>query len=361
MFKKLGYIICIPFAALIRLFYNWTGSYGLALIFFSLVVKLIMLPFQLKSKKSMVRMNRMQDQVKEIQKRYANNKEKQNEEMAALYAREGVNPMSGCLWSLLPFPIIIALYNIIRLPMTYFMMLKADVAAAVEELAASLGFSVTAGTSSAYKEIFLARFVNENWASFEGKFDGLLNVNYNFLGIDLATTANSVWNQWKGGGWAVWGLLLLPIISALAQFAMTIYTSKTSGNAEAGGSTKIMLYMMPLMTLWMGYIFPAALCIYWICNTVFSLIQEVVLGKYFNKILDREETDKERAAREKRMAKFEKQRAMMQSQRASGNFESEKKPQPKRASGKPATTENGRVGQRPYARGRAYSEDHYKD
>ena len=110
MFAQLGYYICVPFAWLTRLFYTWTGSYGVALILFTLLVKLVLLPFQLKSKKSMLRMNRMQGKIKDIQTRYANNKEKQQQEMADLYAREGVNPMSGCLWSFIPFPILIALY-----------------------------------------------------------------------------------------------------------------------------------------------------------------------------------------------------------------------------------------------------------
>ena len=87
--------ICAPFAWIMRLFYSLTGSYGLAIIFFTLVVKLVLLPFQLKSKKSMLRMNRMQGKIKEIQTRFANNKQRQQEEMAELYAKEGVNPMSG--------------------------------------------------------------------------------------------------------------------------------------------------------------------------------------------------------------------------------------------------------------------------
>ena len=109
MFSTLGYLICIPFAWLVRLFYNMTGSYGMAIILFTLVVKLIMLPFQIKSKKSMLRMNRLSGKMQEIQKKYANNQMKQQEEIQKLYAEEGVNPMSGCLWSFLPLPILIAL------------------------------------------------------------------------------------------------------------------------------------------------------------------------------------------------------------------------------------------------------------
>ena len=88
--STIGYYICVPFAWLVRLFYNLTGSYGVALILFTLVIKLIMLPFQMKSKKSMLRMNRLSGQMKDIQKRYANNQVKMNEEMQKLYAEEGL-------------------------------------------------------------------------------------------------------------------------------------------------------------------------------------------------------------------------------------------------------------------------------
>lgn len=364
MFAKLGYYICVPFAFLTRLFYSWTGSYGVALILFTLVVKLVLLPFQLKSKKSMLRMNRMQGKLNDIKTRYANNQQKQQEAMAELYAKEGINPISGCLWSMIPFPILIALYYIIRVPLRYFMSLSESVIAEITTLAGTLGFTAAEG-SQAYEQIYLAKFIHEHWADFAGKFDGLIDLNYNFLHIDLAAQPSSLFSQFPGGGWPVWGALLLPIISAGIQFAMSFIIMRTNGSAP-NGSTKTMMYMMPLMTLWMGYILPSALCIYWIANSAFSLIQEVTLNKYFNKILDREETEKEKAAREKRYAKYQRQKELMaQQQLANGG----KKPQNHQGKKKPSGdkkksaggNENGRVGQRPYARGRAYDKSHYDD
>lgn len=364
MFAKLGYYICVPFAFLTRLFYSWTGSYGVALILFTLVVKLVLLPFQLKSKKSMLRMNRMQGKLNDIKTRYANNQQKQQEAMAELFAKEGINPMSGCLWSMIPFPILIALYYIIRVPLRYFMSLSESVIAEITTLAGTLGFTAAEG-SQAYEQIYLAKFIHEHWADFAGKFDGLIDLNYNFLHIDLAAQPSSLFSQFPGGGWPVWGALLLPIISAGIQFAMSFITMRTNGSAP-NGSTKTMMYMLPLMTLWMGYILPSALCIYWIANSAFSLIQEVTLNKYFNKILDREETEKEKAAREKRYAKYQRQKELMaQQQLANGG----KKPQNQQGKKKPSGdkkksaggNENGCVGQRPYARGRAYDKSHYDD
>ena len=141
--STIGYYICVPFAWLVRLFYNLTNSYGVALILFTLVIKLIMLPFQMKSKKSMMRMSRVSGQMQELQKRYAKNQAKLQEEMQKLYEEEGVNPMSGCLWSLIPFPILIALYSIIRQPITHFMMLSKDVLQTVVQSAADAGVNLT--------------------------------------------------------------------------------------------------------------------------------------------------------------------------------------------------------------------------
>ena len=369
MFAQIGYYICVPFAWLTRMFYEWTGSYGVAIILFTLVVKLVILPFQLKSKKSMMRMNRMQGKIKDIQTRFANNKERQQQEMADLYAREGINPMGGCLWSFLPLPILIALYYVIRTPLRYFMNLSETVITEIRTLAESLGYmAATEGNAVAYEQIYLTKFIHEHWDSFAGKFDGLLDVNYQFLGMDLAETASNVMGQFPHGGWAVWGLLLLPFIAAALQLVMSIASMKASSNTM-NGSNKMMLYLFPLMTIWMGFMFPAALCLYWIVNSAFSAVQELLLNKVFAKALDREETEKEREKREKRAAKMMAQREQMMQQQAQ---QQGKKPQqsaskkkksaePEKKDKRSSTTEAGRVGNRPYARGRAYSESHYED
>lgn len=365
MFATLGYYICVPFAFLTRLFYSWTGSYGVALILFTLVVKLVLLPFQLKSKKSMLRMNRMQGKLNDIKTRYANNQQKQQEAMAELYAKEGINPMSGCLWFFIPFPILIALYYIIRTPLRYFMSLSNEVIAKITELAVSLGYvSGASGQASAYDQIYLAKFIHDNWSSFEGKFDGLIDLNYTFLSMDLSAVPKDLFSQFPSGGWPVIGIMLMPLISAALQFLMTRISMKTNGNSNMNGSSKAMLYMMPLMTVWMGYILPAALCVYWIANAAFSCIQEQVLNKHFSKVLDREETDKERQKREARYAKMQAARENYNRQlEQQAQSKGGKKPQPQPKKKKPgeSTTEAGKVGNRPYARGRAYREEHYDE
>ena len=116
-----AYYILTPFSWLLQLFYDLTGSYGFALILFAVVVKLILFPFSLKGKKSMIQMNMLQGKMQQIQRKYANDKQRQNLEIQKLYEKEKVNPMGGCLWSLLPIFILLPLYAIIRQPMKYMM------------------------------------------------------------------------------------------------------------------------------------------------------------------------------------------------------------------------------------------------
>ena len=276
--STIGYYICVPFAWLVRLFYNLTNSYGVALILFTLVIKLIMLPFQMKSKKSMMRMSRVSGQMQELQKRYAKNQAKLQEEMQKLYEEEGVNPMSGCLWSLIPFPILIALYSIIRQPITHFMMLSKDVLQTVVQSAADAGVNLTnivmmdkaTGTPAlkdglyqlaSYGQINLVKAVQEMGLSTpEGWFD----MNYNFLGLDLTATP---WEYVKNFTftWAVIGVILIPILAGLSQFVFSKLTMKTQPQADAAGgaSMKSMMYMMPLMSVYIAFIMPAALGVYW--------------------------------------------------------------------------------------------------
>ena len=275
--------------------------------------------------------------------------------------------MSGCLWSFLPFPILIALYYIIRTPLRYFMSLSNEIIAKITELAVSLGYvSGASGQAAAYDQIYLAKFIHEHWAEFDGKFPGLIDLNYHFLGMDLSNVPKDLFGQFPSGGWAVIGLMIMPLISAALQFLMTQISMKSNGNANMNGSSKAMLYMMPLMTVWMGYILPAALCVYWIANAAFSCLQELLLNKKFNAILDREETDKERQKREARYAKMQAARENYnrQLEESKGAKKPQSQPQPKKkksGSHSEGTTEAGKVGNRPYARGRAYREDHYDE
>ena len=383
--STIGYYICVPFAWLVRLFYNLTNSYGVALILFTLVIKLIMLPFQMKSKKSMMRMSRVSGQMQDLQKRYAKNQAKLQEEMQKLYEEEGVNPMSGCLWSLIPFPILIALYSIIRQPITHFMMLSKDVLQTVVQSAADAGVNLTnivmmdkaTGTPAlkdglyqlaSYGQINLVKAVQEMGLSTP---DGWFNVNYKFLGLDLTATP---WEYVKSFTftWAVIGVILIPILAGLSQFVFSKLTMKTQPQADAAGgaSMKSMMYMMPLMSVYIAFIMPAALGVYWIAQSVFSLIQEAVLNKTLSAKMEAEEEARfqaRQADRQRRMeeARVQEQQRKQEEQKKKTLREKQQAAQAakavKAAKAATSTTEAGRVGDRPYARGRAYKADRYDE
>ena len=385
MSSTLGYIICIPFAWLVRLLYNLTGSYGMAIILFTVVLKLILLPFQLKSKKSMMRMNRMNGKIQEIQKKYANNQVKMQEEMQKLYQEEGVSPMSGCLWSFLPLPILLALYSIMRQPITHLMMLSNDV---VQELVAKItamgvdmsgivmmknGAAVVKdGVTQLqpYGQINLVKAVTEHYPEAAAGIDGWIDLDFNFIGLDLAATPSSVLKT-VSFQWAIIGLILIPILAGLFQLLMSIYTMKSqSQDGAAAGSMKGMMYMMPLMSVYIGFIMPAALGIYWIAQSVFSLIQEVIMTKFFNKKLEEEENaryearqaDRQRRQEEaKRLQEERKQQAAQKQSLKQKQKAAQEEKAAKAAKAGKSTTEAGRVGERPYARGRSYKADRYDD
>ena len=363
----MGKLITTPFAALLRLMYSISGSYGLSLILFSLVVTLIMMPFQMKSKRSMVRMGKLTDKQAELQKQYAKNQQKYQEELAKLYQEEGVNPMGGCLWSFLPMFVLVPLYSIIRMPITYFMSLSQEACDALRDAAVGIGYNldgISGGVRNAYEQIFLSDFITKHWDSYnwqgiEGVGDKLLPMHFDFLGINLGRQPSEGLSNFSWS-WAVIGLILIPILAAALSYFQTIIINKSNGQTQASqqGTMKMLNLMMPLMSLWFCFSMPAALGLYWIANSIWMTIRESTLGKYYTKKINAEEEEREAkkaAARQLRMEEAKK-RAAEQPQ------EPRKKKQPQKPPEKKVTTNDaGRVNERPYARGRSYQADRYDE
>ena len=381
--------IAKPFGWLMLTLYNWTGNYGVAVILFALVVKLILLPFQYKSKKSMMRMTRMNPRLKELEKKYGNDQQRYQQEMQKLYKEEGINPMSGCLWSLLPFPILLALYRAIRFPLTTMMGVSSSLLAeggAIYEKLISLGYTATGG---AYEQIFQSQFITEHFPAFAGLSDKLQTLSYNFLGMDLGSKPQFAFWNWDFSSFATWGpalgLFLIPIISAVASWvSMKLASASTPGGEQQKQQQTSMMLMMPLISLYICFTMPAVMGIYWIAQYVFGIAQEAVLNKRFNRQLDIEDAD--RIEREKaREAELEAKRQETERLKAEGatvvNKNTSKKKQQAAAAQKEAERKaaeiraaraarraaNGeideipasQVGNRRYARGRAYVADRY--
>ena len=370
-------IILTPFSWLLTFFHSFS-NYGIALILFAIVVKLILFPFSMKSKRSMIQMNLIQGKVQQIQKQYARNREKMNEEIQKLYAKEKVNPMSGCLWSLIPLFILWPLYAIIRRPL-YHLMHQSE--AAIEAIAAALNYDVaSAGRNAAYSELYMANMMNESNIEAvraaadsvsAGLGDKLFIVDFNFFGMNLADIAQ--WKIWDFDvyNWGTIGLFLLPIISAVLSWLMSVVSQKTNAmskqqqNNQMNQQMKTMMIFMPLMSLWIGYAMPAGLCVYWIINSLTSMLQEFISGKMLKKDYEKaaalraeqEQKEKEEEKRKRREAAERRAKAI---EEAKNNKGKKKKPAVESSEKKKErTTDVGRIGMRPYARGRAYDPDRF--
>lgn len=292
-----GIILIRPLGLILMGIFSLVQNYGVALILFTLLVKLILLPFMYKQKKNMKKMSLVQAESAAIQKRYAKNKEKANEEIAKLYEREGVSPTGSCLLSFITLPIMMALYYAVREPMTYMMGLSDST---IEKIASALG--QTYDSASITAQIQLAKDVNDNWdAVSQFAADGLCRIDFNFFGIDLSAIPQFA--QFD----VLW---LIPILSGvtalLSSLAMQKMQKIQNPNAQQNMNTQMnstmnaMLIMMPLMSIWIAFTLPASMGVYWIVNNIFSLVQELGLTWYivtFDKAVDDEET-KERKRRE---------------------------------------------------------------
>lgn len=392
----MGEFICKIFAWPLVKFYELTGSYGLAVVFFALLVNLLMTPFMAKSKKSMMRSTRLQPRIQELQKRHEGNPQKLNAEMQKLYSEEGVNPMSGCLWSLIPFPILIALYSVIRRPLTRMMFVTQEVVDTLQSFFVEQGWYIIPEKADGYVEITLAEITHTHWdevqSALAGKIDGLMNIDFTFLGVNLGQQPE--WNFFSHTDWSdpsVWGpalgLFLIPFISAgLSWLSMKISNmANPVDNAQAAASMKSMNIMMPLMSIWICFIMPAAMGIYWIANSVFGMIRDYVLTMKYKKQLDIEDAEKA-AIRAEREKELEAKRLETERLRAEGKTEknvntSKKKMQAvekqksderkaaldradraarrERLGIKDNELPPSQVGNRRYARGRAYVPDRF--
>ena len=392
-----------PFAWLMTWLYSWTHSYGWAVLLFALVVNLILTPFMAKSKKSSMRMTRFQPKIQELQRRHEGNQQKLNEEMQKLYREEGVNPMSGCLWSLIPFPILIALYSVIRQPLSRMMFVGQDVVTALQDFFVKKGWYTIPARTDAYFEIKLTDILHNNWNEVQSVIssgaDGfagvdcsrLLDLDFTSLGMNLGAQPDfRIWN-FDFSNKAVWlpavGLFLIPVIATLLSW-LSMKVSNMSNpqtDAQTQASMKSMTIMMPLMSLYFCFIMPAAMGVYWIANSLFGMARDFILTKVYQKQLDKEDAERI-AAKSAKEREIELNRLETERKHAEGTSEvnlntSKKKQQAQekqKSNERKAALEReeraarremlgveeaeipaSQVGNRRYARGRAYDPNRF--
>ena len=387
-------LIRVPFGYLLDWLYTFTNNYGLALILFSLIVKLVLLPMSVKSKKSMLKMSRLSPQVKALEAKYGDDKQKYQLAVQQMYKEEGVSMGGGCLWSFIPLIILLPLYYVIREPITYMMHNSRSISEAIVAFIQASGENL--GKNSYYAQLAAAGHIGDYMEELKSLAvtanANLQAMNFQFLGIDLAGIPS--FRFWECEGWGEIGLFLIPVVSAGLQAASMWISQKmnnqvaTNADGEqdadaaktANQTNATMMLMMPLMSLWIGFSMPAAISIYWIAQAVFGAVQDYFLTKHYRKVYDEEDAVKQEIAAKRRAeeAEKERQRALRREQNPDGitdNVSKKKiRQQEKEAAEKAAKAYEARKNpvqeseekkplsgdpERPYSRGRAYDPAHY--
>jgi len=352
-------IILTPFAKLLLLFYSLTGSYGLSLLLFCLVIRLILFPFFLKGRKSMLSMSGLTEKQKVLQQKYARDRQKYSEELAKLYEEEGVKPSGGCLWSFLPLPFLMAIYGIIRRPLTYLMNMTSDNIESVYYLL----YNESLSGRSANAELSMAQDVFNNYDKIVSAIPDLANmprIDFTFLGLNLTETPHFMFWTQENPGYAL-GLWLIPVVSAVLSVVSMIVTNKI--NAKVLGTEKVVdqsqrttMIIMPLFSLWICFTLPAALGVYWIGNSIVAILQEIANVPFLKKHLVKLEADK--AKRKEEAKERVKQEKKAQAEAKKKAAEEMRRIQMERKLNK-SIAGASREGIRAYARGRLYDPDRY--
>ena len=326
---KLRDLITIPFGYLMDWLYQITGNYGVALILFAIAVQLILLPITAKSKKSTMKMSRLQPRLQAIQKKYEGDQQKQNELMTALYKEEGVSMGGGCLWSFIPLLILLPLYTVVREPIVYMLHENADVAKQIVETLKNINPDLFT-SNAAYEQIVAARYIPEYAEAIKAAIPtiserALEGINFGFAGINLGGIPqfNIFASSWAWD-WAHIGALLIALLSAGNQVITMLVSQKLNNsvitnekgvkdeelakNSQAAQTTKTMMFTMPLMMLWIGFTVPAALSLYWFIGGIVRTVEDVILTLRYRKIYDAEDAIRIQRAMEQDRIEAEKER-----------------------------------------------------
>ena len=358
-------VVGYPFGWLMYGLYHLVSNYGVALVLFTLIVKLLLFPLGLKQQKSTVKMQIIQPKIQEIQAKYKNNQAKMNEELQALYSKENYNPMSGCGTLLIQFPVIFGLLDVVYKPLTHLLRFSKETITALTEVAGTLGIATTGYAP----QISIYQSVMQNPAAYSSVGADVIakiqSLDMGFLGMDLSGTPNLPWQ----GGWN-W-LVIIPLLSGLTALLSSVISMKNSPNmGQAGASMKMMMYIMPLISIWFTFMVPIGVGIYWTLSNVFGCVQSLILNKIYNpkevaeklqaeakERAERERQEKEEEKRRKEEARLERQRRLEEEKKNRGK----KKPgQKKSDSDQPGIRKSdSRVGMRTYARGRAYDPNRF--
>ena len=271
------------FGYVLNIINNFVGNYGLAIILFTVIIKLIMLPLSIKQQRTMKKSAKLQEEMKVLQFKYKNDPEKLNREMMDLYKKENMSPFSGCFSSIVQFILLISIFYMVRFPLTYMEKIdKTQLDTYVQQMKSD-GMAV----SDAYSEIDIIRE--------KGPENEEVRLNMEFLGLDLSEIPQQSMSDYR-----VYIIPGLYIISTFISMRLTtsmqakakkkkdVIELDADGKPKADDSNevdvamqtnKMMSWMMPIMSISIAFIAPLGLALYWLINNILMIIERLVLDR----------------------------------------------------------------------------------
>lgn len=283
------------FGYILNIINNFVGNYGLAIILFTVLIKLLMLPLSIKQQKTMKKSAKLQEQMKILQFKYKNDPEKLNREMMDLYKKENMSPFSGCLSAIVQFILLISIFYMVRNPLTYMEKIDSTQLNVYVKQMKDDGKEV----SQAYSEIDIVReleYLKDKLPEDENLRK--INLNMQFLGLDLGKIPQQYLNDWT--------VYIIPVLYIISTFiSMRITTSmqtkkknddviditENKDNKENPGeernemedamaqSNKMMSWMMPIMSVSISLVAPLGLALYWLINNVLMIFERLIFDK----------------------------------------------------------------------------------
>ncbi len=266
------------FGYLLNALYTAFNNYGIAIIVFSIILRIILIPLTVKQQKSLKKSAQLQEEMKEIQRKYKNNPEKLNQETIDLYKREKLSPFAGCFSSIIQIVIILSVFWLVSQPLTYMKKIDTNV---INDYKTQIQES---GEQATYAEIAI---INKY-----GTQDARVSLNMDFLGLDLSKVPSSNLKDWT-----VYIIPLLYVISSVVSIKINNNMTKkkkddkkaiTDGtNMEVQNEpnemeameamNKNMMYMIPLMSVFIAFIAPLGLALYWFISNVLIIIEKLII------------------------------------------------------------------------------------
>ena len=262
------------FGYILNFIYEIVKNYGLSIIIFSILIKIILLPISIKQQKTMQKTTKINEQVRQLQFKYKNNPEMLNKETMALYKRENMSPLSGCFSSIIQIILLLSVFFLVQSPLTY--MRKVDTTV-IEDYKSKLIQDGQAGGNIKYPEI---NIIKEN-----GQEDERVYINMEFLGLDLSLVPVG-----SMGDYRVYIIPVLYVISSIASMKISTNMTKKKKKEENGNeekndmdaieeANKNMMYIMPVMAVSVSLIAPLGLALYWLVNNLLMIIEKVIMNK----------------------------------------------------------------------------------